>query len=318
MLWLVPAAVALDLLLGDPRTLPHPVVGIGRLIGALEKILLATGIRRRLAGVVLTVATLAITGLLAWGLLALAAQLHPLLHALAALWLAWTALALRGLHRESAKVIACLDAGDVPAARRALSLIVGRQTDELDEPAIVRACIETVAENTSDGVIAPLFYLFLGGPVAALMYKAASTLDSMVGYLNERYREFGWASARLDDLLNLIPARLTALFMLLAAALLGLRPANGWRILRRDARQHKSPNAGWPEAAAAGALGIQLGGAAVYFGQRVEKATLGDPERPVTVAIYRQMIRLMYLTAFLALVCGLAVQAGFMMVTHAS
>lgn len=308
MLWLVPAALILDLLLGDPRALPHPVVWIGGLIGRLELFLTAIMTQRRLAGIILTVGTVGVTGFLVWGCLALAGAFHPVLQGLLAVWLAFTTLALRGLHMESLNVVRWLEAGDLVEARRALSTIVGRQTAEMDEPAILRACIETVAENTSDAVVAPLFYLFLGGPIAGLMYKAASTLDSMVGYMNERYREFGWASARLDDLLNLIPARLTALLMLAAAALLGLRSGGAWHILRRDAGKPKSPNAGWPEAAAAGALGIQLGGAAVYFGERVEKPTLGNPDRPVSIAVYKEMIRLMYLTAFLAVALGMALQ----------
>jgi adenosylcobinamide-phosphate synthase len=192
-------------------------------------------------------------------------------------------------------------------ARLSLALIVGRETGSLDEEGILRACIETVAENTSDGVIGPLFYLFLGGPILALIYKGASTLDSMVGYRDDRYRELGWASARFDDLLNLIPSRLTGLLMAVAAFPVGL---NGWgalRIMARDARKHSSPNAGFPEAAAAGALGVRLGGAAVYFGERVEKPTLGDPGRPITPATYRAMVRLMYLSSLLALGLGMGI-----------
>ncbi|MFA5516678.1 MAG: adenosylcobinamide-phosphate synthase CbiB [Desulfuromonadales bacterium] len=308
MHWLVAAALALDLLLGDPRLLPHPVIWIGRLVNRLELLLTELTDRRRLAGIFLTVFTVGITGLSAWGVLALAGRFHPLFEIAIALWLAFTTIALRGLHRESRRVIRRLEEGDLEEARHSLSLIVSRQTAQMDEPAILRACVETVAENTSDAVIAPLFYLFIGGPVAALMYKAASTLDSMVGYQSETYREFGWASARLDDLLNLVPARLTALLMLPAAALLGLNSWNALRIVWRDARKHKSPNAGYPEAAAAGALGVRLGGAATYFGERVEKPTLGDDDRPLTIAVYRQMIRLMYLTAFLALALGMAVR----------
>ncbi len=298
----------LDLLLGDPRGLPHPVVWIGRLIGRLELLLTAIMTQRRLAGIILTVGTVAVTGFLAWGCLALAGAFAPAAAGLLAVWLALTTLALRGLHRESLRWCAGWRRGiwwRRAAPCRRLSAATRRR---LEEQAILRACIETVAENTSDGVIAPLFYLCLGGPIAAMMYKAASTLDSMVGYMNERYREFGWASARLDDLLNLIPARLTALLMLVAAALLGLRPAGVWRSVRRDAGKPESPNAGWPEAAAAGALGIQLGGAAVYFGERVEKPTLGNPDRPVSIAVYKEMICLMYLTAFLAFALGMALQ----------
>jgi adenosylcobinamide-phosphate synthase len=304
MIWLVPAALLLDLLLGDPRTLPHPVVLIGRLIGRLE--LWLPGICRnlRLAGVLLAVLTLLTTGLAAWALLTVAAAMHLWLGVLVALWMAYTTLALRSLHTASREVIMHLAAGEVELARRALSMIVGRDTAGLDEQGILKACIETVAENASDGVIAPLFYLFLGGPVLALVFKAASTLDSMVGYLDDRYRELGWASARLDDLLNLLPARLTATLMILAALPLGLNARQGLHMVRRDARKHKSPNAGFPEAAAAGILGIQLGGPAVYLGQRMEKATFGDAQKPVTLESYRQMIRLLYTATALALLLG--------------
>jgi adenosylcobinamide-phosphate synthase len=304
MIWLVPAALLLDLLLGDPRTLPHPVVLIGRLINTLESWLPALCRNLRLAGVLLAVFTLLVTGLAGWVLLALGTALHPWLGWLMALWLAYTTLALRSLHTSSREVITHLCAGEMELARRALAMIVGRDTAELDEEGILKACIETVAENASDGVIAPLFYLFVGGPLLALLYKAVSTLDSMVGYLDDRYRQFGWASARLDDLLNLLPARLTAALMIPAAWLLGLNPRQGVRMVRRDARKHKSPNAGFPEAAAAGVLGIQLGGPAVYLGQRVEKATLGDARGPVTMTSYRQMIGLLYTTTLLALLVG--------------
>ncbi len=302
--WLVLAAFGLDLLFGDPRGLPHPVVFIGRLVRRLELPLAGLLDHRRLAGVLLTLATLGITGFVAFGTLSLAKVIHPVVGWLASLWLAWTTLALRSLHRESAEVADLVEAGHLEEARRALSLIVGRQTSQLDEEGILRACIETVAENTSDGVIGPLFYLFLGGPILAILYKAASTLDSMVGYLSEQYRELGWASARLDDLLNLIPARLTALLMALASFPLGLNGFGALKIVWRDARRHSSPNAGFPEAAAAGALGIRLGGPAWYFGKLLEKPTLGDPDRPVTVRSYRQMVRLMYLSSLLALALG--------------
>jgi adenosylcobinamide-phosphate synthase len=305
MIWLVPAALLLDLLLGDPRTLPHPVVLIGRLISRLELWLPQVCRNLRLAGVLLASLTLLATGLVAWTLLAVAAAMHLWLGGVVALWLAYTTLALRSLHTSSREVIMHLAAGEVELARRALSMIVGRDTAGLDEQGILKACIETVAENASDGVIAPLFYLFLGGPVLALVFKAASTLDSMVGYLDDRYRELGWASARLDDLLNLLPARLTAALMLLAAMPLGLPAGRGLRIVLRDARKHKSPNAGYPEAAVAGLLGIQLGGAAVYLGQKMEKATLGDAEGIITLESYRQMILLLYTTTALALLLGM-------------
>ncbi|WP_298036406.1 adenosylcobinamide-phosphate synthase CbiB [uncultured Desulfuromonas sp.] len=302
---LILCAFALDLLLGDPRGLPHPVVFIGRLIGRLEGLLTGLVANRRVAGVLLAGLTLAVTGLVTLALLRLAGAIHPLLGWLAALWAAYTTLALRSLHRESREVVALVEDGRLEDARRALSLIVGRDTAALDEEGILRACIETVAENASDGVVAPLFYLFLGGPVLAMLYKAANTLDSMVGYKNDRYRELGWASARLDDLLNLLPARLTGLLVVLAAFPLGLDGREALRIMRRDAAKHKSPNAGYPEAAAAGALGVRLGGPAVYFGQTVEKASLGDGAGPVTAGSYRAMIRILYLASSLALGLGL-------------
>jgi len=310
-LWLA-AAFAADLLLGDPRRLPHPVVGIGRLIAGLERLLYDRLRSRRLGGLLLVVVTLSVAGAAAWGMLALAACWHPVVAALVAVWLAWTCLAVRELHRQSAIVVVHLAAGDLAGARRALAMIVGRDTGELDEQAILRACVETVAENSSDGIVAPLFYLGLGGPVAGILYKAASTLDSMVGYRNERYREFGWAAARLDDLLNWLPARLTALCMVVASSPLGLDPHGAWRIMCRDARKHASPNAGIPEAAAAGALGVQLGGPASYFGEWREKPTFGDAGRELTIADYRGMVKLMYAVAVLALVpaCALGWLAG--------
>jgi adenosylcobinamide-phosphate synthase len=310
----VPLAVAFaaDLLLGDPRRLPHPVVGIGRLIAGLETCLYDRLPPRRLAGTLLVVLTLALAGVLAWGVLTLAAWLHPLLGAAAAVWLAWTCLAVRELHRQSATVIDRLVMHDLDGARQALAMIVGRDTVQLDEQAILRACIETVAENTSDGIVAPLVYLGLGGPVAGVLFKAASTLDSMIGYRNQRYREFGWAAARLDDLLNWLPARLTTLLLLVSCVPLGLDVRGAWRIARRDARRHASPNAGLPEAAAAGALGVQLGGPASYAGLWQEKPTFGDAGRPLTIGDYRRMVRLMYAVALLTLglVCGVSWVAG--------
>ena len=304
---LIPAAFALDLLLGDPRWLPHPVVYIGACIKWLERLLSERVDNRRLAGVLLTALTLAATGVVASIFLYLAKEIDPLLGWVAALWLAFTTLALRSLHKESRAVVKLVEEGRPDEARQALALIVGRDTAGLSEEAVVKACIETVAENTSDGIVAPLFYLFLGGPVLAVLYKAANTLDSMVGYRNERYRELGWASARLDDLLNLIPARLTGVLMALAAWPLGLDPWGALKMMGRDARKPASPNAGFPEAAAAGALGVQLGGSASYFGKEVEKPVLGDPDRPVTVTAFRKMVLLMYLTSFLALALGVII-----------
>jgi len=306
---LILAALLLDLLLGDPRGWPHPVIAIGRLITRLETVAEKLLGRSREAGILLLVGTVSGSVLLAAVLLGLGAALHPWLEGVVALWLAYSALALRSLHQESATVIKALAADDLDGARQALAMIVGRDTANLDRDDILRACIETVAENSSDGVIAPLFYLLFGGPLLAIAFKAVSTLDSMVGYKDDRYRELGWASARCDDLVNFIPARLTALAIIVAALPLRLNGAGAWQAVRRDARKHTSPNAGYPEAAVAGAVGVQLGGSAVYFGREVVKPTLGDAVSPLSIAAYRQTVALMYLSTFLVVVGGLLLRS---------
>jgi adenosylcobinamide-phosphate synthase len=288
------AAVLLDLLLGDPRWLPHPVVAIGRLISLLEGWLRRLFKHERLAGLLLLVLTVGITFLTGFLLLKGAYAISPYAGFAVAVFLAYSCLAARSLHAESLAVAAALEAGDLDEARRRLSFIVGRDTAALDETEIWRAVVETVAENSSDGVIAPLFCLMLGGPLLALVYKAVNTLDSMVGYKNERYIRFGWASARCDDLMNWLPARLTGLLMVLSAPLAGLSAVGAWRIMRRDGRNHSSPNSGVPEAAAAGALGVRLGGTNRYFDQLVEKPTIGDPLKPLSLDSYRGVVRLMY------------------------
>lgn len=308
--WLIPAALAIDICMGDPRRMIHPVVLIGGLISRLQVPLAGLLSSRRQAGILLTFLTLSITGAVTWALIFVAGLAASALQAAVSLWLAYTTLALGELHRESRAVVRLVEEGNLGEARRALALIVGRETATLDEEGILRACIETVSENTSDGIVAPMFYLFVGGPVLAMMYKAANTLDSMVGYRDDQYRELGWASARFDDLVNLIPARLTGMLMVVASIPLGLNSLNALRILLRDARKTSSPNAGFPESATAGALGIRLGGPAVYFGQRVEKPTLGDADTPITVGAYKATVRLMYVTSFLALGLGLLLTGG--------
>ena len=290
----VVAAVCLDLLLGDPRWLPHPVVWIGRLIAALERWLRLLVPNERAGGVCLLVTTVSVTYGTALVILRGAHAVHPYAGYAVSVLLAWTCLAARSLHGESKRVADALARGDIGEARRSLSYIVGRDTETLDEPEIWRGAVETVAENTSDGVIAPLFFLMLGGPVLALAYKAVNTLDSMVGYKNDTYLRFGWASARFDDLANWLPARLTGLLMVAAAPFSGLSGGGAWRIMRRDGRNHSSPNSGIPEAAAAGALGVRLGGTNLYFGKPVAKPTIGDPLRLLSADAYRGVVRLMY------------------------
>lgn len=297
-------ALLIDLAIGDPRWLPHPVVAIGRLIQWLDRALRHDRLNQRMAGVLLLLLVVTCSAGTTWILLQALVSLLPLAGWIAAIIVSSTCLAARSLHRESARVASALRAGDLPAARLFLSYIVGRDTEGLEEPEIWRAVVETVAENTSDGIIAPLFWLTIGGPVAAMAYKAVSTLDSMVGYRNSRYLKMGWASARMDDLLNLIPARLSALLLVVAAPLAGCSASGAARIALRDRRNHPSPNSGHPEAAAAGALGVRLGGAASYGGAPSWKEYIGDPLQPLDERAYRGMIKLMYIsTLLMGVVC---------------
>ena len=310
--WAVLGGFLLDALFGDPAWLPHPVVLMGRCISALEKQLrtaLPKTPRGELAGgaavaAVLPLGTLAVTGLACWA----AARLHPALGlALQMLWCG-QALAAKGLAQESRNVYKELAKGDLPAARRAVARIVGRDTQNLTAAGVTRAAVETVAENTSDGVIAPLLYMLLGGAPLALTYKAINTMDSMLGYKNEKYLYFGRCAAKLDDAANWLPSRLAALLWVAAAALTGSSARGAWRIWRRDRRNHASPNSAQTESACAGALGVQLAGPAYYFGEYYDKPTIGDPLREIEPRDILRANRMMYAESLLALVLGLAVR----------
>lgn len=296
---LVLAAFAVDMLVGDPRWLPHPVVLMGRAIRRLEGLLRRTELPLRLAGALLALFLVGGAWLATWAIIQACARLHPAAGVLAHVWLFSTTLAPRSLAEHAMAVYRPLVAGDLVQARERVGWIVGRDPENLSETEVVRAAVETVAESTCDGVIAPLFWGLLGGAPLAMAYKAANTLDSMVGHLDEKYREFGWASARLDDLLNLVPARLSAL-LLAAAAFSGRALATAWR----DARRHPSPNSGWSEAAVAGALGVRLGGLNYYDGEPEMRAYMGDPLRPLEPADIPRAVRLMYLAAGMAVVLG--------------
>lgn len=297
----VVAAVA-DLILGDPRWMPHPVRWMGRLITWLEQWCprMFAPDYRRVAGVVLVATAVGISTGIA---VALLAMVEGVVRFVVVIYLVSSLLALASLDREALHALRALADGSLDSARARLAGIVGRDTRDLDEPEIVRAVLETVAENLSDGVIAPVFWLMVGGIPGMVAYKCVNTLDSMVGYKNERYAELGWAAARLDDVVNYIPARLSALIILLVAAFCGLSACAGWRIIRRDAARQPSPNAGYPEAAVAGVLGVRLGGANRYFGEVVEKPPLGDAAQPLSIAHYQQLRYLLYgsaLTAYAA------------------
>lgn len=301
----------LDLLFGDPLWMPHPVRFMGLLISGSEKVL------RRLfpdtpggelaGGGILVVLVLGISSGCAALLLKLCGLFHPWLAFSVKTLLCYQLLAARSLREESEKVYTALKSGSLERARQAVSMIVGRDTACLDEAGVIRAAVETVAENASDGVIAPMLFLALGGPVAGVFYKAANTMDSMVGYQNDRYQFFGRSAAYLDDALNFIPARLAGGIMCLAAVPAGFDGRGALRILRRDRLCHKSPNSAHTEAAAAGALHIQLAGPNFYFGQRVDKPYIGDDIRPVESLDILRVNRLMYAAAFLSLLlfCGL-------------
>ena len=294
-------AVLLDQLLGDPHRLPHPVRLMGRLGLGLEAFFRKTGLPLQAAGILtlalLLACTWAITALLLYG----AGLIHPLAATAMAVYLLYTTIAARDLCRHSRAVHDALKNRDLPEARRRVGMIVGRETAELNEEEVARAAVESVAESMVDGVCAPLFYAFVGGPAAAMLYRAVNTADSMFGYKNERYAQFGWAAARLDDLANFIPARLTGLLVPVAALLLRLDARSAWRILRRDRKNHASPNSGHGEAAVAGGLGIRLGGSSTYFGRVVRKPTIGEARQPITAAHILAANRLMLLTMWLTL-----------------
>ncbi|EDN01181.1 cobalamin biosynthesis protein CobD [Pseudoflavonifractor capillosus ATCC 29799] len=300
----------LDLLLGDPRWLPHPIRAIGALIAALEKVLRKIFPKNRsgqlAGGVALVILVLVLSGGFTLLVLWLCGKVGLWLRFLAETILCFQLLATRSLKGESMKVYKALKAGDLEGARYAVSMIVGRDTQCLDEAGVARAAVETVAENASDGVIAPLIFLAIGGAPLGMVYKAVNTMDSMVGYKNDQYLWFGRCAAKLDDVVNFIPARLAGLLMCLGAGFSGFDAPNALRIFRRDRKNHKSPNSAHTEAAAAGALHIQLGGSNYYFGKLVEKPTIGDADHPVEPLDIVRVNRLMYATAFLALVlcCG--------------
>ena len=284
---------ALDLLLGDPAWLYHPVCIIGKYISFSEKKLRARGGNLRRSAVILTastvILTMAVVALILWAASLLGRV--PLLIVMALL--DWMGIAVTCMAKEARGVEKALEHG-VEAGRKQVARIVGRDTQALSEEEIVKAAVETVAENTTDGVISPLFYAAIGGPVLLWGFKAANTLDSMVGYLDAHYRDIGWSSAKLDDVLNYIPARLTALLMCISAWVCGLDGKNALRIVLRDHRNHKSPNCAWSEAAAAGALRVQLGGTHDYFGKPIEKPTIGDDDRPICCEDIGKTNRLLY------------------------
>ena len=313
--WAVLGGFVLDALFGDPAWLPHPVVYMGKAISKLEKFLRPrlpkTPQGELLGGAIvafcLPVGTFLLTGLVCWG----AARLHPLLGLAVQMFWCGQALAARGLVQESTNVYKELKKPDLPGARKAVSRIVGRDTAELTAEGVTKAAVETVAENASDGVIAPLLYLLIGGAPLALTYKAINTMDSMLGYKNEKYLYFGRVPAKLDDVANYIPSRLAGLLWVAAAAFTHNDAKGAWKIWRRDRRNHASPNSAQTESACAGALGVQLAGPAYYFGEYYAKPTIGDALRPIEPEDILRANQMMYVASSFALAWGCAFRALF-------
>ena len=315
----------LDLLIGDPHFIPHPVRLIGSLISFCDKRLncdagynssekklnLIKYKRGMLLAFTVIFATFAISVII----IVAAYSINLYAGLIAEAVMTWQILATKCLRVESMRVYDALKTDGVDAGRRAVSMIVGRDTDQLTAEGVTKAAVETVAENASDGVMAPLLYLAVGGPVLGAFYKAVNTMDSMVGYKNEKYLYFGRFAAKVDDVLNYIPARLSALFMVAAAGLTGLSAKNAWKIFKRDRYNHASPNSAQTEAAMAGALGVQLAGDAWYFGTLYKKKTIGDALRPVECEDIRRANRLMYASAGLLLIVVMLLYCSFNILT---
>ncbi len=299
------AAFLIDLILGDPQHWPHPIRWIGSSISWVQKQIRSVCRSEPalyVGGAVLWLVIVGATWFVTWAVISGLSAINIWLARLVELWLAYTILAGRCLSDAAMDVYRALDSGSLEDSRLKLSYIVGRDTTQLNKTQITRAVVETVAENTVDGVIAPLFYLFIGGVPLAMAYKAVNTLDSMVGYKNEKYKAIGCVSARIDDVANFIPARLSWLLLTAAAAVMRMNVKNAFRIGWRDRFQHKSPNCAWSEATVAGALGVRLGGPNVYFGELVKKPWIGDAHREINQGDIKLTIRLMLMSSLIALV----------------
>ncbi len=313
MNYLIPAlplllGFALDAIFGDPYSMPHPVRLIGNLIAYLEKQVRKHFQNLRIGGTVLAMIVIVCSAGIPAVLLMICYHIHLIPGILAESILCYYMLAARCLCDESMKVYRAFQNHDTESARKAVSMIVGRDTAVLDDAGIIRAAVETVAENTSDGVTAPLFYMALGGAVGGCFYKAVNTMDSMLGYRNEKYINIGRFPAKLDDILNFIPSRFTAFLMIAVCPVLKLDMKNAYRIWKRDRRKHASPNSAQTESACAGALHIRLAGDAYYFGELHKKDYIGDDDRPVENEDIRRTNRLMYLTSVLMLIVAVIIR----------
>ena len=302
-------AYVLDLIFGDPQNVVHPVQVIGKIISAGEKVLLRKKYKF-LAGAVLNIFTVSITYTSMY-LISKSVKIS-VFFMIIEIYLMYTIFSINSLAREGNRVYRILKEGDIEKARKDLSYLVSRDTEMMDEKMIIRSTMETISENTVDGIVAPMFYMFLGGMPLAMAYKAINTLDSMVGYKNEKYMEFGKFSAKVDDVANFIPARITGILIVLASMILGYDYKNSLKIFLRDRKNHSSPNSAHSEASVAGALGVQFGGKVSYFGKEINKPTIGDKIKDFELEDIRKNIRIMYVTSFLSLVMFSVISVGIM------
>jgi adenosylcobinamide-phosphate synthase len=301
-------ALLLDAIIGDPQWFPHPVRIIGSFAALNERIWRRIAGDTKTAGFITWLVTTAVTGVAAWVLLIICGIIHPILHSICSIVVLYFTIAVKDLIYHGREVRKALLLGDIEQARKRVGFLVSRETEQLGEAEIARSAVESLAENSSDGIIAPVFFALLGGPVLALLYKTVSTLDSMFGYQNRQYRSFGWFSAKADDVANFVPARITAVFAALTAPFFGRRTGDVFSIVARDGRKNPSPNAGVPEAAFAGVLGVELGGRSRYFGKIVEKPVIGEQAELLTASTIGEAIRLIMFLTGLFVVAGIAVR----------
>lgn len=294
-------AYFMDLIVGDPYGFPHPVIYIGKLISLLERNLRKLNINMKLAGALLCLILMSSVALITYSICKLA-SVNIYLYIFVSAVIVCTCFSTKCLADEGKKIYDSFEENNIELSRKQLSYIVGRDTSALDEPDIIRATVETIAENTVDGTISPMFYAFIGGPILAILYKAVNTMDSMIGYKNERYIDFGMTAARLDDIFNYIPARISLIGFTMASFILRYDYKSCIKIAIRDRKNHTSPNCAYPEAAVAGALGIELGGTNIYFGQKVYKPTIGEKKRKIVKEDILKTSRLLYLSTFLTLI----------------
>lgn len=302
------AGYILDLIFGDPQWFPHPVRAIGWIIRKLEAFLAGCVPNKRLGGCLLSFIVIAGTFFFTLSIIKLGNFINPYLGFAISVFFIYTSLATRDLIVESTQVYKNLKTGVLETARRKLSLIVGRDTAGLKEKEIIRATVETVSENIVDGILSPLFYAFIGGAPLAMAYKAVNTLDSMVGYKNEKYIDFGWSSARLDDVINFIPARISSSLIAVSSFILGKRSGNSLKTAIRDGNKHPSPNSGYPEAAMAGALGVRLGGPSTYGGRLYVKPYIGKEENSMQPQLINEALAITFTSSILALLIGVCLR----------